>query len=1667
MELVVVRRGCRQGVLLLVVLSMLTLFLLLGTTFIVLSSRARTVSRAFLKLAEETQQQTISLRPFLQDAARQVIRGTTFTGSALRSHDLLGDKYDHSYETQIDSVTLLASSQVLKLRLANPDDDMFAARVLSFLEGPEGVKGTSHRIFHADGTDVYILRPKRLVNADSDSLNHKTVRINKRDFSGTGFLTGTDEALMPNWSLVPSEGPGGSRNEDYDYWDEQNVVLASPDQTSTSYAVPAAVDHWIEWYRTQEEAISPDKPSREAAQGAIFELANNLRAATFSGQEQATSYFNGLQPHEQDVLKYLRRSTLRPFPFDHCPDVSASVDFAGQAVGTANEFFNVLQNADPDVDCDGDGRPDAVWLDFGVDAIRLPDRTLVKPLVAIRCIDLGGRLSLNAHGSIAHLIDHAGYPFSATDDRSLARTFADADTPPDDQDINDLNNERDLVEDQTSGCGYGPADVRLDAVLNQQTLEAVLLGRSSLTLAADGLKRRLGNIAGRYGDGVKAIGDPALPGKPEVDDGQLPPWAYASGGLPTDYWGQSTIGRDHRGHPFKLNRLTRPDNTDNPYEIDLLAFRDGNPYVYANNHSRWWVDQPFTAAELEALLRRKDPDVAALVPQRALAIALSSNNSADLLTTDSWRSPAVIGTLPASLGSRNLELKDGIRLNLNRPFGDGADNDGDGEIDEPDETDPGKVPEDRDLYGGKIFASDPTPNQPTENDNDREGEGWLLTRGQTIIGQPGPDLPGLRARQIHADNIFRLLKFINAPFLSEKELAQWAVNIVDFIDADRAMTPYKYSAADETHDFVVWGCERPQAIITETLAFHDRAIADTNKDTSEQAVSDSDEDFDQLRVPQGSLFVELQAIDPNGVNLSETNSANDPVWRLAISELHSEGTTTNDPFHILTQYSGTESFAPSDGVDGEGVGVDNLNGANLKGVLRTTRYVWFTNRTPPEGDSSDNSPNKWNTFWPRDDKNGQLAAGQFLVIGPRNTTYLGGCSTGYQPSPQKTVLNSGGFVGVRSVNSNANVNDRINPSRSSPGGGWPDFEIPATGFPETKIMVCRSANAAGWDCAGWENENYYESDGMIRYYPVGLNISEPRADNYYIQPAAPNSNSLSTPGYGRLADGDINSSMARYPDTPKDAQEDSPLFANDPELLRQGTHSNVATVFLQRLADPSRPYDPAVKNGDSSNPNWNPYIVVDFFPIDLHVFNGETDQDDPSVGSKKDYYFHTRQRGFDAWLNQTGTTQGSPPDEEASFNLDRALFSNLPDWNAAPWRPPMPWKDSVVKPPQPQKTVPGSVTTSVTPCFRHNLGYTGVDHTVQDTTVPFHSLGFASAAYGRRLIEPEVPEAYAGASIMTPSWIVWKDSPLANPYEVLLVPRTPASRLLTNYRDFDGRGSDPDHPYGATMPGHHLMPFTSDADENGGATANALVRLFSYVRTESPFAGTVRHLELATDDETQQKEYRPPFDRIPTFREPGAVNLNTITDERVWRGLLGDYKYDGSWATDQTVPAWATDILARRQTRPFRSANKGRQATLFDENGRTGDEAGPLFPAPGGRGEPAFEPKKSAWFRFEPLIRAASNTTPRSEVYAIWLTLGLFEVESTKESVPDPLGWKQLDELHRYPQGYRLKREYGSVSGEVKRYRAFYIVDRSRPVCYEEGADHNVADTILIERFID
>ncbi len=74
---------------------------------------------------------------------------------------------------------------------------------------------------------------------------------------------------------------------------------------------------------------------------------------------------------------------------------------SGDNITPAYNSDAVTQGASPQVDNDGDGQKDSVWIDTGLPLQLQPDGSYVKPLVAMMVRDLDSRVNLNAHGSIA------------------------------------------------------------------------------------------------------------------------------------------------------------------------------------------------------------------------------------------------------------------------------------------------------------------------------------------------------------------------------------------------------------------------------------------------------------------------------------------------------------------------------------------------------------------------------------------------------------------------------------------------------------------------------------------------------------------------------------------------------------------------------------------------------------------------------------------------------------------------------------------------------------------------------------------------------------------------------------------------------------------------------------------------------------------------------------------------------------------------------------------------------------------------------------------------------------------------------------------------------------------------------------------------------------------
>ncbi len=89
-----------------------------------------------------------------------------------------------------------------------------------------------------------------------------------------------------------------------------------------------------------------------------------------------------------------------------CGRLAGSLDADHPSFTGSNPNFNPV-NGPFDVDNDGDGIRESVWIDVGFPVQTAADGRSYKPLAAILCIDLDGRLNVNAHGNIADVDQYA------------------------------------------------------------------------------------------------------------------------------------------------------------------------------------------------------------------------------------------------------------------------------------------------------------------------------------------------------------------------------------------------------------------------------------------------------------------------------------------------------------------------------------------------------------------------------------------------------------------------------------------------------------------------------------------------------------------------------------------------------------------------------------------------------------------------------------------------------------------------------------------------------------------------------------------------------------------------------------------------------------------------------------------------------------------------------------------------------------------------------------------------------------------------------------------------------------------------------------------------------------------------------------------------------------
>ncbi|MDR3234489.1 MAG: hypothetical protein LBT46_12645 [Planctomycetaceae bacterium] len=1518
------QRQRRSGVVLLVVLALMALFAALATTFMVITTNAR-------RSAEQTAEMLISggeSQNFLTYQTRNSDTDTAMnkllTGgldSVIGPYSILENLYGQPADNSgikgnFENTELGKAPFTLSLTDNDTDTLMMLGNVVTVIvEKPESAYNGNHDLaareskgnkkeYHS--TFIIGIEDKKLTLAPIPALGDTPMSgkyiINTPAFSGTGagyqtaaanqpLLAKDDEtsgkpkpfALRPNILAPNSDGV-----QKYKKHLEDDKPLMNPDYTAADY-----MTMFLAWNHVNEN--------------------NKLEKVIPSfHRPQLVEYWG-----ETDKTE-LRKYVLRPLWTDH-PNFTGSnpaAKFDKNLPETEMEQLKKFLTEGPwDVDGDGDGHPDGIWIDAGLPA-RYDEKTQswVKPLVSYYVVDLDGRGSVNTFGSL----------------------------PPDkDEKFKDKNGSIDAA-----GSGTGSAELEL----KKEVIEE------------------------RYG----------TDGKPDVSADTKPEWlewltaSYKKGGINPDWFGNSPIQFDPLG-----NRYIPPQQiTANP-----------NPYLF-NPYTSAGDDKPFTSDDIEFLLRSVgDADYNNL--------ALSQLRK---LLDDNFTAANPKFAKPENrffVTNRSSSIPAAVRM-----IADGTDY--------------------RFLYEyikEKIYSGD----------DDKAGKLWNLLPEEIRRGEKAdlnrlthhPDwitadqakLDGLlEAKAKFAQEMYYLLAVLchqkietgtgykSGLITKEKiytRLAQWSVNLVDFIDPDQIMTPFVFSTApwtstpyDNEDDIakviasnpnslsadikLIWGFEKPEMALTETLAVHNRGVADSDKETpgGKRTGGDSGEkDFDQVIRPQGSLFVELyrqgnlerkdgggypdnDLVETDGtLNLAKKTTAGDYVWRLAISkktmmedgdttlywEWRTAGETKNDLLDITRVHPNEVPQMLQWTTDTD---------ANAK--LKPDRFIWFGTDIPRviNGKTDDETALKRHSFVNKGAVPVKLEPNQYLVIAPRKLTSfkseeVGGTHTQFgEPAIVDGKL-------VKGIDTE-----------------YLDIPNDADQVPVTMI----AGAAAGITVPTGLPDNYY-----------GVNVSEP----------LPDLPTLTAP---------YNNFTAVGP-TPLDTGE---LFAD-------GTIPCYRTICLQRLADPNREYHPTA----------NPYIMVDWNMIDLRVTNSEKDSQGAPPANEDDANNHRIQ-----------TNIGNDYFVSRQWGNDRKNFVNI-------------W----------QRTF-----------FKYDTHSPGLDTTAN----PWHTFGYLNNSFKA---EPANDGDYKGVPPDGKTFLhfPWNNAPLTNTLELMLVPATAAESFGLEFIDANEDSSTAVSFFGSESLG---LEQTSAKDRfafRAGTAAGLgyglylnffhqgddslnLAALFDYVRVPSPFAGTVNGW---TDDVNVPK--KPHYQ----MREPGKVNINTLNEE-TWKKLQGGRTYTDS---QNRLPFNAVKSLSDTppsEFKPFRSPGAANLVPPLQSGNVKQSSLFQLVEPDDAVGTVSTNP----YTALEKTMRLSALTTNRSNVFAVWVTVGYFNAEKFATAAELHAKYPALTDNENvfkvvYPDGCVLGSEKGLDNGSVQRHRSFYLIDRSIPASFRRGETLNSRNVIIKESELD
>lgn len=1577
---------------------MIVLFLLMGTTFVVVANNYfKDANRRILLNAY-----TVDATTLLDESMLGVVRGVSLSDSSspLRGHSILEDQYGHGYSA---IATSGANGPIGSLKVINVNSDntfrevrddtvsfmfasdyadgIFSGCILSVVSGSaEGYSGRIVSSFWDGANNLQLVVPTDTNGINLNAINNgDRIIINGRDFTGIGAgnQIGGNVDFDDAAGLSPRLGEG----------------ILTPNRKGQSRAdlvngnAGLGIEPYIPFNNSTNEYYDlPDENN--------FFLSGEVGGDFIPSFHRDRHYAEGRSVIGTSAFD-ARGFSFRPLFIED--DINSSAQDAGAGndsfFGRYNRMDGSLEvaiNSDDglDVDSDGDGENDAVWIDIGLPLQTDSQGRQFKPLVAYRIIDMDSRVNINVHGN-----------------------YADSE----------------LNVAARRGSSFGVAEVTLGDVFGGADYRPLLDLRSG----GD-------DVAGNTGNSLRAAQTLFGYVDHSLHTGNL----FASA---ADVFGKNIVGRDVSVYGGDATMgYSNGGGAVGGYDT-LTGSSTAIPYAANLGLGSGVGDDLFQAYEIEALLREDDID-SSLFETRLRGLGDLETNI-DSITTNS----AEIAMPPFSIVQRlwdesgnslvdyrNLvsrgylseEMLMGGLFDLNQPTGNGLDDDGNGIVDDPNEL---LTAESSIQFGNPMFDLDNAGNGPLGDNLARQRKAnQLYILALLVTGDTAPAFAGEFTTPIN----YRIA------------VAQWAVNIVDFIDADSIMTAFEVDLnpfnttfidgnpmTDDTaggESFIVFGAERPELLITETFAGHDRRNRNLSSDDGDSDTAPGgDNDWDSSHIPESFVFIELY--NP-WTQLDAINA----------SRLTNELGVTVDPANA-TQVPPAELYLNRTRVSPITTNTENYYGVNLQ-------------RTVPNTSGSGVTP-VWRIGVKRDPDDASFLRAIFFAdpsTAESDARIAGGENffPGYQdPSGADVVpyvVEPNGYF-VLGSSGNVTTGSEFTTTFGRPTSNIAD--VPMTR--SIQLINTTDANAITINDPG----------GSTTTVPCGIAVVDQPRSLSFSDPAGGYEPIVATVApLAVVTDEDDGRLITPALDTPLDARDGAGRTEADiTDIWTNGVSNNFRTIYLQRLADPTRSFDRLS----------NPYITIDSAEVDLLAFNGLNN--DPSNSETE----------------ESGETDVASGAVRTVTSSNTALVSSERGEN----RP-------TVGTARVAATHTGPARRTFFRTADIASGFVNADTGANNGSDNHNfSFGFTDPTAGNLISLGSRNNSVGGAAGSTEPLgeLVWLNRPLANSMELVHVPimpnggidAMPMGTLLDHFnrsRPIDDipaltATSTPqdifayyfaDDKFGHLMGFGGMSPAGNGAGEmNGGTTgpparrmpteANRFDLMFDFVSVPSKFQGLRTWLNpVDTASFTASANapasgmifnLRAPFHSLPSFREPGKMNLNTMTETNVYNAAVGGFTSKTTNFTDfrglRDVNNSLTDfggrfLPASRSQFVYDTPRVNAQAGLFRRDTTTPEER--VFDRDvTGAGNENADSNSSSWYENEYRQRLGSVATTRSSVFSIWVTIGYFEVD----------------------QFGRVGREIGSDEGQVQRNRAFYMIDRSIPVACEPGRDHNVDKAILVRTIIE